>query len=195
MVQPSTSDAATVRSLRGRVRAGGGAAVVALVAGLGVSACLPPPPVTTCSPVGAVPDPIQFQDLGALSHALEARFPTCFGGVVRTGDHSADLYVIGQDPAVLLLAEQLIGPGFAFTERASDHALADVRLLKQQIDADADDLHAAGIPTQATGIKIVAAGPRVLVGIWPDSAEARAGLEERYGADWLLIIAYEYHDD
>jgi hypothetical protein len=138
------------------------------------------------NPVGQIP----MGDLGALSDALEARFPTCFGGVVRTGDLSADIYVVGQDPSVLLLAQQLIGSTYALTMRSSDHALADVRALKHQIDADADELHAAGIPTQQTGIRIESAGPRVLVGLSPDTPAARAALEQRYGADWLVILGY-----
>jgi hypothetical protein len=175
---------------RARMRASGGVAAVALAAVLGGSACLPPPVNLTCPAVGAVPAGVPLDDLAALRDALEARFPTCFGGVVRTGPHSADIYVVGEDGPVFALAQQLAGPTFDLTLRASDRALADVRALKHQIDADADELHAAGIPTQQTGITVTAAGPRVLVGLWPDSVAGRTALEERYGTGWLVIMAY-----
>jgi hypothetical protein len=175
---------------RARMRASGGLATLALAAVLGGSACFPPPPLGTCPVAGSEPVTPIPDDLAALSDALEARFPSCFGGVVRTGPSSADLYVVGGHAPVLVLAQQLLGPTFDLTLRASDHALADVRALKHQIDADADELHGLGIPTSATGIRIVAAGPRVLVGLWPDSQAARTALEQRYGADWLVIEAY-----
>jgi hypothetical protein len=176
------------------MRASGGAAVVALAATLGGSACLPPPGGTLQCPVaGQEPaGPIPFDDLAAVGDALEARFPTCFGGIVRTGPNAVDIYVVGLHLPVLTLAEGLIGPTYSVTLRASDHAIADVRDLKAEIDADADELHAAGIFTQATGIRIAGVGPRVLVGIDPDTAAARAGLESRYGADWLTIFHYEF---
>jgi hypothetical protein len=173
---------------RNRVR--GGAAVVAVVAVLGLGACLPPVGAQPCTPVGAVPEEIPNGDLGAVGDALEARFPTCFGGIVRTGDLSADIYVVGHHPAVLAAAQVLAGPAYTLTVHVSDHTLADVRSLKLRIEADADELHAAGIPTHQTGIRIVAEGPRVLVGLEPDTPEARAGLEARYGADWLVIVGY-----
>jgi hypothetical protein len=164
--------------------------VVALAGLLGTSACLPPIG-QPCPAVGDEPSvPAIPGDLGAVSDALEARFPACFGGIVRTGDSSADLYVVGNNPPVLALAQLLAGPGYTLTARSSDHAYADVRDLKHQIDDDADELHAAGIPTNDTGIVILSAGPRVLVGIHPDTAAARAALETRYGADWLLILHY-----
>ena len=171
------------------MRASGGVAVVALAAVLGGTACLPPP-VQVCPVAGEAPGSVPLDDLAAVGDALEARFPTCFGGIVRTGAHSADVYVVGQYAPVLVLARQLAGPTFTIAMRASDHAIADVRALKQRIDDDADELHAAGIPTQQTGIIIVAEGPRVLVGLDPDTPLARAALEARYGANWLVIMAY-----
>jgi hypothetical protein len=194
MVDASTTAPAPVktgadRSRRRRARASGGAMAVALAALLGTSACLPPLG-QTCPAVGADPAVPNPGDLAAVGSALEARFPACFGGIVRTGDESADIYVVGEQAPVLALAQALAGPDYTVTMRSSDHALADVRALKTQVDADADELHAAGIPTNETGIRIVAAGPRVLVGIEPDTAAARAGLESRYGADWLLILHY-----
>jgi hypothetical protein len=187
---PAQTGADRDRSRRRRARVSGGAMVVALAGLLGTSACLPPLgqpcPAVGDDPVGQV-DP---GDLGAVSDALEARFPACFGGIVRTGDLSAVISVVGDNPPVLALAQVLAGPDYTVTVRSSDHTLADVRALKHQVDADADELHAAGIPTNDTGIKIVAAGPRVLVGIDPDTAAARTALETRYGADWLLILHY-----
>jgi hypothetical protein len=164
--------------------------VVALVAVLGGSACWPAPIGGSCPVAGAAPISIPLDDLAALGDALEARFPTCFGGIVRTGPSSADIYVVGAHAPVLVLAQQLAGPTIGITLRPGDHALRDVRALKTQIDGDAGELHAAGIPTQSTGIVIVAAGPRVLVGLDPDTPAARAALEQRYGAGWLQIEAY-----
>jgi hypothetical protein len=176
------------------MRATGGAAVVALATALGGSACLPPPPVGEQCPVaGQEPaGPIPLDDLAAVGDALEARFPTCFGGIVRTGPHSADIYVVGLHLPVLTLAEALAPLGYSIDLRASDHALADVRELKSQIDADRDELADDGIFVQGTGIRIDDAGPRVLVGIDPDTSAARAGLESRYGADWLIIRHFSY---
>jgi hypothetical protein len=187
---PAPAPAGADRSRRRRARVGGGAMVVALAGLLGTSACLPPLG-QPCPAVGADPTgQVNPGDLGAVSDALEARFPACFGGIVRTGDESAVISVVGDNPPVLALAQVLAGPEYTVTVRSSDHTLADVRVLKTQVDADADELHAAGIPTNDTGIRIVAAGPRVLVGIDPDTAAARTALETRYGADWLLILHY-----
>ena len=172
------------------MRASGGVAAVALAAVLGGSACLPPPVSLNCPAVGTVPAGVPLDDLAALRDALEARFPTCFGGVVRTGPSSADIYVVGSHAPVLVLAQQLMGPTFTIAMRASDHAVADVRALKAQIDADADELHAAGIPTQDTGIRMVAEGPRVLVGLWPYTQAGVTALEARYGTGWMDIQAY-----
>jgi hypothetical protein len=175
-----------------RARMRPGVVLLALGTAFGAGACLPPPPVgTTCTVVGQdPPSPVPLGNLAAVGRALEARFPTCFGGIVRTGDLSADIWVVGEDPAVRADALLLAGPGYTIGVHPSDHALVDVRALRSRIDADADELHAAGIPTHQTGVMIVNEGPRVLVGLQPDTPAARAALEQRYGADWLVILDY-----
>jgi hypothetical protein len=126
-------------------------------------------------------------DLSGVGHALEARFPSCFGGIVRTGPRSADLYVVDLVPDVKARAQQLLGPDYELTTLPSDNALVDIKALKEQIDDDAGQLHAAGIDTFDTGIHRTSEGPRVLIGIDPYSPEAVEQLEELYGRDNLLI--------
>jgi hypothetical protein len=126
-------------------------------------------------------------NLAGVSGALEARFPTCFGGIARTGPHTADLYVVNAEPVVLDLAQQLVGPGFTFTLKPSNHTQAQVKALKNRIDFDHDELHAAGVPTHSTSIQNFDGGPRVVVYIYPDTADARAELERRYGTDTMSI--------
>jgi hypothetical protein len=129
-------------------------------------------------------------DLASIADALEQRFPSCFGGIGNAGPFAADVWVVGEDPAVLAEARRLTGPRYTVTMLPSDHAVADVRALKRTIDADRTELHDDGIITHDSGITIEAGGPRVLIGISPYSAEARAALEERYGADWLIVEDY-----
>jgi hypothetical protein len=141
----------------------------------------------------AGPDPASESlpdDLAAVGDALEARFPSCFGGIVRTGPAAADLYVVDLAPEVEDLAQELLGPGFTLTVLPSDQAMADIRATKLQIDDDAGQLHAQGIPTNGTGIRNGPEGPRVLVGLSPYSADAAAQLEDLYGADTLIIEEY-----
>jgi hypothetical protein len=141
----------------------------------------------------AGPDPaseILPDDLAAVGDALEARFPSCFGGIVRTGDSSADLYIVDMVPEVKDMAQELLGPDFDLTALPSDQALADIEALKDRIDGDAGQLHSGNIPTSGTGIRIESEGPRVLVGLSPYSADAASQLEELYGADSLVIEEY-----
>jgi hypothetical protein len=141
----------------------------------------------------AGPDPASeflSDDLAVVGDALEAHFPSCFGGIVRTGPASADVYIVDMAPEVLELAQTMLGPGFDLTALPSDQAMADIKATKTQIDNDAGQLHTQGIPTYGTAIRIDAEGPRVLVGLSPYSADAASQLEELYGADALIIEEY-----
>jgi hypothetical protein len=129
-------------------------------------------------------------DLAGVGDVLEARFPSCFGGIVRTGPTSVDLYVVDLVPDVIEAAREMLGPGYEVTPLRSDRAFADIRALKERIDRDAGQLHAMGIETSSTGIRIASSGPRVLVGLQPYSAEAVEQLEERYGEDKLIVEEY-----
>jgi hypothetical protein len=126
--------------------------------------------------------------------ALEARFPSCFGGIVNTGEAipplRATIFVIGEDPAVLELAEQLFGPGVEVTMQPSDIALRDVRELKHRIEEDvaSGELADEGIVVNGAAIRQRQDGPRVLVLLGTDTPEARARLEELYGRGWLEIV-------
>jgi|RhiMethySRZTD1v2_1073278.scaffolds.fasta_scaffold727026_1 hypothetical protein len=124
--------------------------------------------------------------IAEVSDVLEARFPSCFGGIVRQGPTTADVYVVGEVAEVFQAAQQLL-PGYDLTLLPSDNTMADVRAMKEQIDDDAGQLHAAGIQTHGTGIRIGSDGPRVYVGLSPYTPEAAHQLEESYGADFLLI--------
>jgi len=126
-------------------------------------------------------------DLAGVSDVLEARFPSCFGGIARTGPNSADLYVIDLVPAVVEAAQQLLGPDFEITPLPSDRAFVDIRALKDRIDRDQGVLHSMGIETTQTGVILASPGPRVWVGLLPYTAEAAEQLEERYGADKLIV--------
>jgi hypothetical protein len=130
---------------------------------------------------------LQPDDLADVGGALEARFPSCFGGIVRTGPSSADLYVVDEFPGVKEAAQQMLGPGFTLTVLPSARALVDIEALKSKIDEDAGQLHAAGISTYGTGIRIESDGPKVLLGISPYSSAAVDQIEELYGADSLII--------
>jgi hypothetical protein len=141
----------------------------------------------------AGPDPAHViipDDVAGVGDVLEARFPSCFGGIVRTGPNSADLFVIDLVPEVKELAQQLLGPNFAITALPSDHALKDIEALKVEIDEDAGQLHAAGVDTWSSGVRITSEGPRVMLGIDPYSPEAVERLEELYGANTLLVQNY-----
>jgi hypothetical protein len=144
----------------------------------------------------AGPDPatnFPSWDVAGIGDALEARFPSCFGGIVNTGGGAAtttvDIYVLGEDPAVLALAHELFGPGVEVTMRPSDLAITDVRATKQRIDGDVADgsLAAEGITVNITGIRIEDDGPRVWLGLGTDTPEIRARLEELYGDGWLTM--------
>jgi hypothetical protein len=128
--------------------------------------------------------------LRAVGDALEERFPSCFGGIARTGPSAADLWVVDLAPEVKQAAQEMLGPDFLLTALPSDHALADVRAVKAQIDDNAAQLHSSGIPVAGTGIRLVTDGPRVLVGLSPYTREGVEQLEALYGDDVLLIDDY-----
>jgi hypothetical protein len=150
---------------------------------------------TDCDLAGPDPatDPAPW-DVAGVGDALEARFPSCFGGIVNTGEAipplRATIFVIGEDPAVLELAEQLFGPGVEVTMQPSDIALRDVRELKHRIEEDvaSGELADEGIVVNGAAIRQRQDGPRVLVLLGTDTPEARARLEELYGRGWLEIV-------
>lgn len=147
----------------------------------------------TCGGDLAGPEPARGDlrgDLAGVSDALEARFPSCFGGIVRTGPTSADVYVIDLVPEVVEAAGELVGPDYRLNPLPSDKAFADIRALKARIDGDAGPLHAVGVETAQSAIRISSEGPRVYLGISPYTPEAAAQLEELYGADSLIIDEY-----
>jgi len=147
----------------------------------------------TCGGDLAGPEPARGDlrgDLAGVSDALEARFPSCFGGIVRTGPTSADLYVIDLVPEVVEAGRELVGPEYRLTPLPSDNAMADIRALKEQIDGDAGPLHAVDVQTFQSGIRISSEGPRVYLGISPYTPEAVEQLEELYGADSVIVVEY-----
>jgi hypothetical protein len=133
-------------------------------------------------------------DVAGVGDVLEARFPSCFGGIANTGEAVEPLrvaiWVIGEDPAVLERAEELFGPDVEVTMRPSDLALRDVRELKHRIDDDiaSGELADEGIVVHGAAIRQMVDGPRVLVLLGTDTPEARARLEELYGRGWLEIV-------
>jgi hypothetical protein len=145
----------------------------------------------------AGPDPTtdpDAWDVDGVSDALEARYPSCFGGIVNTGEalgpFSVDLYVVGEDPAVLELAEELFGPEVAVTMRPSDMALSDIRDVKHRIDDDMASgfLEDEGIVVNGASIRFLDDGPRVYVLLGTDTPEVRARLEEIYGPGRLDMV-------
>jgi len=129
-----------------------------------------------------------------LSAALALRFPSTFGGLVVTGTGTIDIFAADEMTDLETMARDLAGEHYVVNMRQSEYTLEHINNLKKRIERDRPTLVQSGVPIKGLGIRIEANGPRVLVLLNPNTPEAVAELNRRYGANTITLLTGEFVD-
>lgn len=128
-------------------------------------------------------------DLAAVESALAERFPDTFGGLVNTGNQTVKIFAVDRSLAVENAAKGLLGRAYRVRVRPTVHSLRATRALKLRIEKERAELGRLGLAIAGVGIHIAdPGGPKVLLGLTPNTSNNRTLLCRRYGSDRLIIL-------